>query len=147
MKVTRYIFITRAGDGIREGGHGHQSVHEAAEESQRAGAGEEKTAGHCRKNGGAQQTQGDCIQHKRRIVDEELLCLIILLFYANKDKPAKIFLRNVLLSFKGSESRNTISEQESADQAYDSLKVCFTFPQSFSHETSCIPTTVKALIA
>lgn len=33
---------------------------------------------------------------------------------------------DVLLPLKGSESMSTISEQESADQAYDSLKVCFT---------------------
>lgn len=33
----------------------------------------------------------------------------------------------MLLSLKGSESRSTISDQESADQAYDSLKVCLIF--------------------
>lgn len=54
VKVTSRIFFVDAGDGIREGCHGYQSVHEAAEESQRAGAGEKKNAGHSRKNGGAQ---------------------------------------------------------------------------------------------
>lgn len=39
----------------------------------------------------------------------------------------------MLLSLKGSDSRATISEQESADQAYDSLKVFFMSPQIFSH--------------
>lgn len=96
------FFLTSAGDGIREGCHGYQSVHEAAEESQRAGAGEETTAGHCGKNGGAQQTQGDEIQHRRGVSsDEELICLIILLFYANEDKLAKIYIEKCAFIITG----------------------------------------------
>lgn len=129
VKVTSYIFFPRAGDGIREGCHGYQSVHEAAEESQRAGAGEEKTAGQCGQNGGAQQTQGDKIHQKRRTLDAWLFCCFMLI----RTNLQRSILRNVVSSLKGSESRNTISEQESADQAYDSLKVCFNFPQIFSH--------------
>lgn len=50
-----------AGAGRGEGRHGHQSVHEAAEESPGAGAGEEEAAGQRGQDGGAGPEQGDTL--------------------------------------------------------------------------------------
>lgn len=47
------------GDGSREGRHGHQSVHEAAETSARTGDGEEKAAGQPGQDGGDGKAQGE----------------------------------------------------------------------------------------
>lgn len=68
--------------------------------------------------------------NKRKVI--QLGTAESIIYFINRHRLAKIYIVNVFVLLKGSESRNTISEQESADQAYDSLKVCFPFPQTLS---------------
>lgn len=59
LKLLMGLCRCAAGDGHGEGSHGHQSVHEAAEEGPRAGTGEEEAADQLGQDGGAGEAEGE----------------------------------------------------------------------------------------
>lgn len=129
----RANMFTCVGDGSGEGCDGYWSVHEAAKESQRAGAGEEETAGQCGQDGGAQQAQGDSLYSTEQNILEWGVSSLYYLC-RNMAKIMKIHVTlsgsHVFSSLKGSESRSPTSERETADLAYDNLKVHFSLPHT-----------------